>query len=64
MTSKLNPLKLTRMEIGLSQWEVAKATGMHQSTLSLYEQGYKDPKLEHKEILAKLYSKKVEDLWK
>ena len=64
MTSKLSPLKLTRMEIGLSQWAVAKETGIHQSTISLYEMGYKDPNPEHKETLAKLYGKKVEELWK
>ena len=64
MTSKLNPLKLARLEQGLSQWAVARETGIHQSTISLYEQGYTDPKPEHKEILAKLYGKKVEELWK
>jgi transcriptional regulator with XRE-family HTH domain len=64
MSSKLNPLKLTRMEKGLSQWEIAKETGIHQSTISLYERGYKDPKPEHKEILAKALGKEVRELWK
>ena len=63
MTSKLNPLKLARLEQGLSQWGVAKETGISQSTISLYEQGYRDPKPEHKEMLAKLYGKKVGELW-
>ena len=61
---KLNPLKLARLEVGKSQWDVAKETGIPQSTVSLYERGYLEPKLEHKEILAKLYGKQVEDLWK
>ena len=64
MTSKLNPLKLARLEQGLSQWAVARETGIHQSTISLYEQGYKDPKPEHKETLAKLYGKEVRELWR
>ena len=64
MTSKLNPLKLARLEQGLSQWGVAKETGISQSTISLYEQEYKDPKPEHKESLAKLYGKELWELWK
>jgi len=64
MSSKLNPLKLTRMEKGLSQWAVAKETGIHQSTISLYERGYKEPTPDHKVILAKALGKEVEDLWK
>ena len=63
MTLKLHPLKVARLEKGLSQWEVARETGIHQSTISVYEKGYKDPKPEHKETLAKLYGKKVEELW-
>lgn len=64
MLPKLNPLKLARLEVGKSQWGVAKETGISQSTISLYEQGYKDPKPEHKEKLARLYGKEVEELWK
>jgi hypothetical protein len=30
----------------------------------LYEQEYREPQAEHKETLAKLYGKKVEELWK
>lgn len=61
--SKLNPLRLARLEAGKSQWAVAKETGISQSTISLYEQGYREPKPEHREILAKLYGKQVEELW-
>ena len=64
MTAKLTPLKLTRMEKGIVQWEVARLTGIHQSTLSLYERGHLDPKPEHKEMLAKLLGKTVEELWR
>jgi len=64
MTAKLTPLKLTRMEKGIVQWDVARLTGIHQSTLSLYERGHLEPKPEHKEMLAKLYGKTVEELWR
>jgi len=64
MLPKLNALKLARLELGLSQWEVARETGISQSTISLYEQKYKEPNPEHKEILAKLYGRRVRDFWK
>jgi transcriptional regulator with XRE-family HTH domain len=64
MLPRLNPLKLARLEKGLSQWQVSIATGISQSTISLYEQEYRKPKPEHKEALAKAYGKQVEDLWK
>ena len=62
--SPLNSLKLARLKVGKSQWDVAKETGISQTMLSLYEREYLEPKPEHKEILAKLYGKTVEDLWK
>jgi transcriptional regulator with XRE-family HTH domain len=62
--SKLTPAKLARLERGLSQYDVAKETGIPQPTISLYEREYTEPKPEHKEILAELYGKKVNDLWK
>ena len=62
--TRLNRLKLARLEAGKSQWDVAKETGIPQTTVSLYERGYLEPKLDHKEILAKLYGKEVEELWK
>jgi DNA-binding XRE family transcriptional regulator len=61
--SKLNPLKLARLEVGKSQWHVAKETGIPQTVVSLYERELKEPKPEHKESLAKLYGKKVQELW-
>ena len=64
MLAKLNPLKLARLEKSLSQWQVSRETGISQSTISLYEQEYREPKPEHKETLAKLYGKKVGELWK
>jgi hypothetical protein len=64
MTSKLNPLRLTRLEIGLIQWDVARETGIHQALLSLYERELRTPNDSHKETLAKFYSKKVGELWK
>jgi transcriptional regulator with XRE-family HTH domain len=64
MLSKLTPLKLARLERGFSQWDVAKATGIAQTLISLYEREFKEPSEEHKKTLAKLYNKRLEDLWK
>ena len=61
--SKLNPLKLARLEVGMSQWHVAKETGIAQTLLSLYERELKKPNENHKEALARLYGKRVEKLW-
>jgi transcriptional regulator with XRE-family HTH domain len=61
--SKLTLVKLARLEQGLSQWDVAKATGIAQTLISLYEREVKNPKPEHKKALSRLYGKKVEELW-
>ena len=60
----LTRLRLTRLKTGLSQWHVAKETEISQSLISLYERNLKEPTLGHKKILAKLYCKKVKELWK
>jgi DNA-binding XRE family transcriptional regulator len=52
------------LEAGKTQWEVTKETGIPQTVISLYERELKEPKPEHKEALARLYGKGVEDLWK
>ena len=60
----LNPLRLARLQRGLSQWHVSQETNIHQSLISLYERELREPSKEHKEVLAKLYGKKVNELWK
>ena len=59
----LNQLKLARLEVGKSQWDVAKDTGIAQTLISLYERELKEPNQQHKEVLAELYGKTVKDLW-
>ena len=59
----LTRLRLARLEAGQSQWAVAKETGIPQTVISLYERELKEPRDEHKETLAALYDKKVEELW-
>ena len=59
-----NNLKMARLERGLTQWDVSKETGIPQTTVSLYERGYLEPKPGHKKALARSYGKKVDDLWK
>jgi len=60
---KLNPLKLARLEIGKTQWEVSKETGIHQTWISLSERALAEPKPAHREALAKAYGKRVAELW-
>lgn len=62
--TKLNRLRLARLETNKSQWEISRETGIAQSLISLYERELVTPKSVHKEKLAKLYGKKVEELWK
>lgn len=61
--TKLNPLKLARLEAGKSQWHVSKETNISQTLISLYERELKEVKPDHKEALAKSYGKKVNELW-
>ena len=56
-------LKMARLERGLTQWEVANATGIHQTYISLYENKLKGATYQHKKTLAKLYARRVKDLW-
>ena len=61
--TKLTTLRLTRLQVGLSQHEVEMKTGIHQALLSLYERELRIPNDSHKDALAKLYAKRVEELW-
>lgn len=62
--TQLTPLRLARLEKGLSQWEVSKRTGISQTMISLYEREYVVPNELYKAKLAKLYDKKVAELWR
>jgi transcriptional regulator with XRE-family HTH domain len=64
MRKRLTAMKLARLQMGLSQYDVEVSTGIRQVYISLYERKLKEPKAEHKEILAKLYGRKVRDFWK
>jgi transcriptional regulator with XRE-family HTH domain len=53
--NQLTKLRLSRLENGLSQYQVTVKTGIHQGVLSLYERGLKAPPEQHRKALAKLY---------
>jgi putative transcriptional regulator len=55
---------LARLEKGYSQWEVAKQTGISQTMISLYEREYVKPGDLNKAKLARLYGKRVQEIWK
>ena len=60
---QMTPLRLARLKKGLSQWDVAKRTGISQTVISLYEREYVKPSDLNKAKLAKLYGRKIEKLW-
>ena len=49
----MNLIKKRRIELGLSQYDLSKLTGIHQSRLSLVENGYRKLREDEIKILAK-----------
>ena len=61
MEAKAMELKEARFKRRLTQWSLSKITNVHQSRISLIENGYKASENE-KKALAKGLSMKVEDI--
>lgn len=59
----INPLKLKRLEKGLTQYQVAYATGVPQVKLSYAERGYPALNLKQRMLLAEYFGSSVEDLF-
>lgn len=57
------PLRLKRLEYGLSQQEIAKATGFHASQITNWERGNSNPNLKSALIMARFFETTVEDLF-
>ena len=55
-------LKLLRTIRGFSQYDLTMKTGIHQSRISLFENGYTDLKPEERTKLAKALGCKGEDI--
>ena len=55
-------LKLLRAVRGFSQYDLTLKTGIHQSRISLFENGYTDLKPEERSKLAKALGCKVGDI--
>lgn len=56
-------LVLLRSKAGFSQFKIAELLGVHQTTVSTWENGYRQPSKENKLKLAKLYGVSVEYLF-
>ena len=56
MTKLSDMLCYLRSREGLTQQELADATGMTRSAISMYETGKREPKLEDLEIIADYYN--------
>ena len=55
-------LKQHREMNGLTQAEVAQATGLNQSSISRWEEGKRSPSIEYCIILADFYGISIDDL--
>lgn len=55
-------LKAARVNVGLTQEDVAKVTKKSKSTIVNYEKGRTSPDIETGKVLAKLYKVSIEDL--
>jgi transcriptional regulator with XRE-family HTH domain len=55
-------LKRARETAGISQTEAAKRSGVHQTTISDYENGHSEPRLRNLASLAAAYGAKTGDL--
>lgn len=53
-------LKAARVNAGLTQQQVEKATGFARSTLTRWENGKVSPRMEDVEVLCKLYDVSLE----
>jgi len=58
-----NRLKEKRIEKGLSQYELAKLTGVHVTTISKIENGQRLPSLKVAAKLAKVLDVSLDDLF-
>jgi len=59
----MNKIKKRRFELGFSQYEVERLSGIPQSRLSLIEKGYREPSLEEKKVLAKTLRAEIQELF-
>jgi transcriptional regulator with XRE-family HTH domain len=59
----MNMVKKRRFELGFSQYEVEKLSGIPQSRISLIEKGYREPSMEEKKRLAKTLRAEIQELF-
>jgi DNA-binding XRE family transcriptional regulator len=52
----MNLLKFYRVESGLSQWELAKASGVPRWAIQLIEQGHRCPSSKERSALASTFA--------
>jgi transcriptional regulator with XRE-family HTH domain len=56
-------LKLAILKSGRTQFEIAKAAGLHYSVLSLLVRGHRDPTEEQQRALSKILRRPAADLF-
>ena len=59
----LNPLRLRRLELGLTQIDLAIKTHVPHSYISLQERGYPTLKKAHKEKIARALGTTIDELF-
>lgn len=59
----MNKLKLRRLELEFSQYEIERLTQIPQAKISLYERGYREPSSEEKKRLSKVLKASEKELF-
>ena len=59
----MNKLRETRVLRRVTQFQLRIATGIHQSKISMIENGLIEPRDDEKKRLAKALGLKVEEIW-
>jgi len=61
--TEVNKMKLRRLELELTQYQLEKLTNIHQARLSLFERGFRKPSQNEKRKIAKALRVKEEMLF-
>lgn len=59
----MNRLKQARVIKGFNQWYLARLTGSHQTTISLFENDFKVPSDDQKKKIAGILGFEVKQIW-
>jgi transcriptional regulator with XRE-family HTH domain len=56
-------LKQARLDLGMTQGDLAKVTGFHENSISKWEKGHVSPRPHHMQIVAETTGRPTQWLW-